>query len=634
MDNIAENVYSFDIYDTLITRKVAEPIAIFGLVQKKIQNLDLSNFIIDNFIKIRQETEYYCQERNVFLNNRYDCTIDEIYELIQNNYLLSVEDIEKIKQIEIQEEIDNVLPIIENINRVKKIIAEGEKVILISDMYFGADILRKILVNIDEIFNNIEIFSSADTGKRKSNGSQYRYISKKYKIVEHTGDNKFSDIIQAKWNNIKPVQFRLNPLKSYEKKLLNKFQYNIYSQKSIGISRFLRQNNNKQSKIFNFAVSYAAPILFSYVDWLLKEALKRHLKCLYFVARDGYVPKIIADIIIKQRNYDIKTRYFYSSRRSCRIADDSTVEQYIEQIFSELVKFQTEDFMANRFEIDKKDFIHFGGLNKEKLINNSEFKNLIIEKHKVKKELLIKYIKQEIDFNESFGFVDLNGSGRTQDNLVRLINENIRECKITSFYFNLQQDMQYFSNSLKSAYINSINLNSLILEMLCRTTHGQTLFYEEVNEKIIPVLEFENNPNIEKWGFDAYTEGLQAYTQMFADENINNDITLCTEYLNYLKGLIDKETADAIGSIPFSLWGDEKNIKEYIPAYNLFNIFKRHKFPNIAASRRCTMMKYLYYLISKITDKKTYGFISKKHELAYIKIYHFHIDVSNFFTKK
>ncbi len=624
-----EKVYSFDIFDTLITRKTAEPKAIFLAVQEKIKDFNLPDFLKNNFALLRFEAEYYCQERGFQLNGKFDCTLNEIYDVIKQNYQL--ENVEQIKQIEIEEEINSAFPVEQNINKLKALISEGKKVVLISDMYLGADILRKILVKVDNIFENIEIFSSADSGKRKSNGSLYRLVQEKYDIVEHIGDNDFSDVIQAKWNNIKASKFIPERQKPYEKNLLSKGSQNLYIQKSIGISRVIRQNKDK---IFDFAVSFAAPILYSYTDWVLSEAKRRGIKTLYFVARDGFIPQIIADIIIKEKNYDIKTRYFYSSRRASRIADESNIEQFINQIFSELEFIQTEDFIAKRFEITKEELLSFGGLDKEKLLNNQGFKELIINKNREKKELFLKYIKQEIDFGEKFGFVDLNGSGRTQDNLAELINGNICSCEIESFYFNLQPDMKYQNNSKKSAYINSINLNSLILELLCRTLHGQTLGYKEDAGKIVPILEYDNNPNMEKWGFNTYIEGLRAYTQTFIKENLKNDTTLCLEYLNYLrKKLIDKETADSIGSIPFGQFGDEKKIREYIPEYTLFNLFKKSDFPNIASSRANGLIKYLSLFINIIINKKTYGFISKKRDLAYLKIFNKKINIRNLLWK-
>ncbi len=632
MDKNKQKVYSFDIFDTLITRKLVYPEAVYTIVRERIKDFVLPEVLKNNFPILRKEAENYCQEREFQLNGRFDCTLDNIYEILKENYQLNNDIIEKIKQIEIEEEINNAFPIIENINKLKKLLEENKKVILISDMYLSSEVLRKILVNIDEIFKDIEIFVSSETGKRKSNGSIYRLLQEKYEIVEHIGDNDFSDIVQAKWNKIKAKKFIPEKLKEYEKKLIKKYPDNLYLQKSVGISRTIRQNS-KPNKVFDFALSFAAPILYGYTEWVLSEAKRRGIKALYFVARDGFVPQIIADIIINERNYDIKTRYFYSSRRASRIADEKNIEQYINQIFSEFETLQNADFIAKRFEITKEQLLTSGGLNKEKLLKNQDFKELIINKNKEKKKLFLSYIRQEIDFGEKFAFVDLNGSGRTQDNLADLINNNICKTHITSFYFNLQPDMEYKDNSIKSAYINTYNFNSLFLELMCRTLHGQTLGYREENGKILPSLEYEDNPNMEKWGFEVYLDGLKSYSKLMAKEQLKNNVLICFEYLNYLKGLIDRETADAIGSIPFGQFGNEKEIKEYIPRYTLFSLFKKSDFPLIASSRANGFIKYLSLFINIITNKRTYGFISKKRDLAYLKILNRKVNIRNLIWK-
>ena len=47
--------------------------------------------------------------------------------------------------------------------------------------------------------------------------------------------------------------------------------------------------------------------------------IRDRYETLYFVSRDGYHLKRIADEIIKMKNIDIKTKYIYASRRAWRI---------------------------------------------------------------------------------------------------------------------------------------------------------------------------------------------------------------------------------------------------------------------------------------------------------------------------
>jgi len=76
--------------------------------------------------------------------------------------------------------------------------------------------------------------------------------------------------------------------------------------------------------------------LYTYVDWILKQASGRNIKRLYFIARDGFVLKRIADVIIKEYKLDIKTFYLYGSRNVWRTENEEQqklVLQYMEQEF-------------------------------------------------------------------------------------------------------------------------------------------------------------------------------------------------------------------------------------------------------------------------------------------------------------
>ena len=652
-------LYSFDIFDTLITRTTATPSGIFLVIKNKLQTekefINIPDFLKNNFVEIRKEAEYYTQANQLNLYNKFDCTLDDIYNLIKINYNLDNNEIELLKKLEIEAEFNNIVPIRKNIEKLKKLISEKKEVILISDMYHRENTIRKFLTNIDPIFDNIKIFTSSETTKRKSNGSLYRYIKNELHVKKqiHIGDNKFSDYIQAKWNGIEPQLYKPEQLKPYEKILLEKNSNNLYCELSTGTSRLIRENSNR-NRAFNFGASFAGPILYSYVNWILEQSQKRQIKNLYFISRDGYIPKIIADILIEEKKLDINTHYFYSSRRASRFPDNKNIDIYINWIFSEFEKNLTPKFIADRFNIsldELKSFIKYKNAStilsskdvhkiKNILTENEKFKSHIIKTNTERKELFIKYLKQEIDFSKNdFAFVDINGSGRTQDNLAHLISV-FYSSPIYTFYLHLQSDMKQNDKSIKLAYINTINYISAATELLCRTTTGQTIGYTEINGIIKPILEYQNNTYIEQWGYKDYLEGISEYTKLFNEIcTINNfkqnDIKLYFSYFKFLQNSLDKETADILGSIPFGIYGNEKNIKECAPKYNLFNLFSiKTSFDYISVKRTNFPLNIILQTLKKISKKTNYGYISKKKEMAYIKIFKYKFDIRNILWKQ
>ena len=62
-----------------------------------------------------------------------------------------------------------------------------------------------------------------------------------------------------------------------------------------------------------------APVLVSYMIWVLSDAKKRGIKTLLFVARDGLAMCRIAEILNNVWGMGIECRYMYASRYSLRL---------------------------------------------------------------------------------------------------------------------------------------------------------------------------------------------------------------------------------------------------------------------------------------------------------------------------
>ena len=70
---------------------------------------------------------------------------------MQNVYLLSDEQIARMKELEQQTEIEQCIPYPEHIDVLKQHLANGEKVLLISDMYLPKETIIKMLEKADPI---------------------------------------------------------------------------------------------------------------------------------------------------------------------------------------------------------------------------------------------------------------------------------------------------------------------------------------------------------------------------------------------------------------------------------------------------------------------------------------------------
>lgn len=639
-------LHSFDIFDTLITRNCIDSNGIFLIMENILKSSNtyscFPSLLKDNFYIIRKESEKFARENEKILHNKKEITFDDIYKIIQNNYNLSDVQTASLKSLEINIEQKNLAGINENICKVKKCIQKGEYVILISDMYFSENILKQFLVNLDPIFTNIKIYTSADCNLSKRKGL-YKHIHNDYPMIEkwfHIGDNFFSDIFAAKINDINAIHYKHQKTFNYEKYVLNKEKNNYKFKLIYGCSKKLCMNN-KNTK-YQFGCSFAGPLLYNYTKWILQQCVSNNIKNIYFVSRDGYIIKKIADLLILENKLDITPKYFYSSRIASRIITENNYDNFIEFIFNEQCIATKLDRILNSLNITYNELLDFvpskiikkNNLLKQVLLKNQDLRILIVKKNKSKLNLFKEYLKQEIPENcEKIAFVDVNGSGRTQDITAEILNM-ITPCKIYNFYLNLAPTMQQKSYSIKCSYNPSSNFQDDWIEILCRCTEGQTLGYKKQKNEIIPIKEFECSKYIIEWGFEDYIKGILDYAYSMNEiEKINNidvnSISLYMYMFEFIQTKLDKNTADILGSIPFDSYGAEKNLKECAPKLNLLNIFKPgHK--DYISVARCSLISKPFWQITKfIISPKTYGYISKDKKSAYLKFFKFKIDITS-----
>jgi HAD superfamily hydrolase (TIGR01549 family) len=608
-------LYSFDIFDTLITRTTGRPDGIFYFMQDallKDSHTTVSSFVKENFYDIRRQTE--ANLRN-FLNVQ-EILLDDIYRLIGINNQLSNAQINYLKGLEINTEIKNSIGIQVNIDQVKTLIQNNKKVILISDMYHTSATIIKILCGIDSIFQNIPIYVSSEYLKTKSTGELYKLIYEREKVEYpewmHIGDNFVSDVSVPKSLGIYSVQYISETLKPYEKRIIN--SNSAYIQASIGAAKNARLFDCKHNLKMEFGASFGGPLFFPYVKWVLQESIKKNIKHLYFVARDGYTLKKIADIIIKHEKYDLKTHYIYGSRLTWRIPVDNDLSCLFYYNFN---SFQD---IANALHISikelksyfpdlKKNVKNFNKIEIRKFLeSNNDFISFINEKHRREISLLIQYLKQEINFSsDNFAFVEFTGTGFTQECLNNIIN-TFHQQPLKTFFMHLGNDPFSIKSNIYAFMPDSKGYN--YLEPLLRAPDGQTIGYADQQEeggRISPFFIESETKAMENYHYNDFTAGVEAYTKRLMQSlNLLNLSSIqhlqFKEYMDYIFSSPDKELADLIGSIPFS--PNVYNFKnEFVPKVSLIDIIRKitktyhTNFKAISIARSNRIIKFLYYIL-------------------------------------
>ena len=268
-----------------------------------------------------------------------------------------------------------------------------------------------------------------------------------------------------------------------------------------------------ENELLKISYNVSGPVIFNYVNWIIENCVKKNIKVLYFLARDGYILQKIAKQICKAKNININCRYLYCSRHSLRLPTYNLIgdekfnllltKSYCLTLKSILKRVDIKDnkikTIANEIEVNDinkelsgKEF----EIVKNKLIKNDLFNNEIFEKSKNAYKTTIEYLKQEKVFDKNtFAFVDSGWSGSIQRSFRQLFDGEKFYPKIIGFYFGLFNKTKDEDGEFLTYYFNSkgnirrkVNFNPVIFESFLSAPHGMTLFYKKQKNKVVPIF--------------------------------------------------------------------------------------------------------------------------------------------------
>jgi hypothetical protein len=151
----AHSVISFDIFDTLLMRKVLAPDDVFRLTQRAYE---------ETFGK-RVEFAIHRADAERRLNESGPATIEDIYASLE----LDDPDRQWLREKEFETELRVLTPRTDVVECFKYAVESGKRVYIVSDMYYGADALGAILRS-NEISGHEDLIVSCEHGRTKETG--------------------------------------------------------------------------------------------------------------------------------------------------------------------------------------------------------------------------------------------------------------------------------------------------------------------------------------------------------------------------------------------------------------------------------------------------------------------------------
>lgn len=457
-------LYSFDVFDTLISRKGLHPYSIFYAVKDRMKKEEgFPTDFVERYPVIRHSAEmnvreYYKKTTQIRHSEKIEIQMQEIFERISEVYGITKEQSALLMEWEIAEELDAVVGLESQIEIVKNHIVNGDTVVLISDMYLPKSVIQKMLRKVEPMLGKLPLFVSSEYGVQKTSRLLYFEVYRSFKPFYsfskwiHYGDNPDADKIPARKLGIKTRIIHKTVFNKVEQDMLNKLNsYNAYL--FAAMCARLREGENVKNAKAEFVIDIIGATLISYVDWVIRDALEKGFECLYFIARDGYLLKLIADALIRLYGWEIDTKYLYASRRTWRI---QSYYDEIDEIFwtsqgGNFNNIYSKEMLLKALYIDEDtfkaifpqiDLDHVDwseeqpGRKLTPIIQSSDnYREYLLRTAEKERILPSAYLKQELEQGKKFACVEFWGRGYNQECMTRLWNHIIGNEEPTFYYY-------------------------------------------------------------------------------------------------------------------------------------------------------------------------------------------------------
>ena len=451
-------VVVFDIFDTLLTRPLLDPESIKILVAKR-----AAGSTGEGYLAFRAEAEEQARQKA-----GRDVGLDEVFKELAVISSLAPEEVKRLRCLEEEIEFDAVSLRSDAVSLLFFAVRSGKRVVLASDMYLPKGVVESMLVKHNIIGWHV-LYLSSDRRARKDCGVLYDQILAQEGIAVDqilvVGDNEHSDWqipldMGAKVCHVlRPVELarslpRLRPVleSSLHRKDINaQLCLGLIVQKNFGPLYFPHFNPNVFVSHDPGAIGYSVlgPVVLSFVQWLMAQAMSDDVQRLYFLAREGEFLKKVYDrwLSLDESTAGPPSRYLIVSRRVMTVPVISSFEDIISIASVTYYPNRVDSFLKERYGVEMEDtewdaIYAEMGWRRDRLVEVKDGKTdhlqpllkvmaeRIIAQSQDERPGLRAYLKQEQLMEEGkFAVVDVGYSATIQDRLNRFL-----DCPVHGYY--------------------------------------------------------------------------------------------------------------------------------------------------------------------------------------------------------
>jgi predicted HAD superfamily hydrolase len=575
-------LYTFDIFDTLLTRPVGRPGTVFSVLKRRLLSQGMDPAIAGAVPEIRSKAQW-----DLLARTRAEVTLDEIYQEMARLTDWPAPTLDAIRATEVALEEELLRPVPAGIARLHRARQEGRSIAFLSDMYLPEEFIERQLVRHGLYRDGDRLFVSSSNRKRKHDGDLYTHTAQELGVPAgdcvHTGNCPRSDVASAQRMGWGCHPFPQGNLNRYEKLLDDGDLGSLLA----GASRLARLDQEPLDPhletVQTIAASVAGPFMSAYLLWIFREAREAGLKRLYFLSRDGHILLQMARVLAPKMGCDLELRYLHASRQAWHLPslsgelDDHAVFRLLTRgtgltldSIPKRIGFEEAEFDAHTQSSELRDVPRSAVLDASQeaalvdLLRTPSVAALIATRAGEARSTMMEYLAQEglLD-DDRWGLVDLGWLGRLQDSLAEILHLEGHPIRPHGFYVGLfprkkKPEWGTYKSFLHRQHQQDPGLPRMgtHLELFCSADHGRTCSYRSRGERVVPTMDDPPSNDLCAWGFAMWQDTLVRYAEHLelgsdlvdAEEDVSDRV--CAALLE----LVDRPTpeeARCLGLFPF-----------------------------------------------------------------------------------
>jgi FMN phosphatase YigB (HAD superfamily) len=544
------NLYSFDVFDTVITRLLYRSTDVFLPVGNDLAKFGLiSN--VEDWARLRAQVEIDTRRSS----RQPEITMDEIYLAVSARCGWNTEQSKKAKAIELQWERRLTRPIVPVRMMIKRLTEVGTRFIFISDTYLAKPEVLNLLRAGGFSVREEDLFVSSDHMATKADGTLFQYVKSRVSpavISLHIGDNYKSDVVSARTSGLPARHFDESRSNRYERALYRNLHASPLVRSAVaGAARAVRLSRGHDTvhaqTVWETGVNVIGPLLAGFILWVLNDAQQRGIRRLYFVARDGWIMREVALRLHPWIGNQMELRYLYGSRQAWHLPGMDTNAPPPDWLLENL-DTTTLDTLLGRvnltweqcapcaaaagFSVNDRELV-IGKRRKpmlQRLLTDAFFRSLLrIAVHDARETLHAYLIREGFADGVSSALVDIGWFGRMQESLNAVLRTNpvFDIVRLFGYYLGMSTRVRPSIIGAWSCYIserrlttNSVALhqNHALAEIICQANHGTTIGYRRLpSGDIQPALANFHGIDEFSWGTGIQQEATLAFAATLAE---------------------------------------------------------------------------------------------------------------------